>query len=136
MEKIQIVLAPLASFWLAMEGFMKATTFMNGMRETIISGVIGDHKLTIFHRETIFVDWCLSMIGFIISNTMLSIVIFLLSELVDGAQFAILAVALTTFLGAILFMICGISDYRAISRTLRHAKRDSKHEEFLDNKPN
>jgi hypothetical protein len=76
------------------------------------------------------------MIGFIISNVMLSKVIFLLSILVPDAQFAIQAVALTTFLGVILFMICEISDCRTISRTLRHAKRDSKHEEFLDNKPN
>lgn len=118
-ETIQAVLAPLASFWVVLEGYMKATSFVNNMRETIITGVIGSTQLTIEHRKAIFVDWCLSMIGFMISNTLFAWVIASLAKLVPKGAEGIYGVALITFLGVLLFLVCGISDFRAIRYALK-----------------
>ena len=121
-ETIQIVLAPLAAFWVAMEGFNKTATFVNGMRDTIMSGVMGSTQLTLHHRQAMFVDWRLSIIGFIVADIIFSAIIFSLAGIAQKVAIGIYGVALSTFLGAILFIICGISDYRAIKHTLEHAK--------------
>ena len=117
-ETIQAVLAPLSAFWVVMEGVMKASNFVNIMRDTIISGVQSGTQLTLHHRKAIFVDWCLSMLGFVISNLLLSGVIFSFAKLVPSVATGIYGVFLITFLGAILFIICGISDYKAIKHVL------------------
>jgi hypothetical protein len=121
-ETIQAALAPLAAFWIALEGFIKAANFVNGMRDTIILGVLGTSQLSFHHRQAIFTDWQLSVVGFISAGIMFSFIVFSLSGLAPRATIGIYAVALNTFLGAVLFLICSVSDYRAIRHALRQVE--------------
>jgi len=124
MNEIEIgtVLAPLAAFWVALEGFMKAATFANGMRDTIISGVQGTSKLTLAHRKTMFLDWRASMMAFILAAFMFAFIVVLLALDLDPnesyARYGVYGVVAFTSLGGILFAITGFFDYRTISESL------------------
>ncbi|MGZ5006784.1 MAG: hypothetical protein ACXWFI_02870 [Methylobacter sp.] len=118
-DAIQAALAPLAAFWIALDGITKMTQFVNGMREVIIMGVKDEIVLSLNHRKAMFYDWKLTMIGFIGATFMFSGVVFSLADLATQAAIGIYAVSVGICLGAVLFVLCGISDYRAISLALK-----------------
>ena len=115
---VEVVLAPLAAFWVSLDGMMKMVTFVNGMRDVIIAGVKDGIELSINHRRAIFTDWKLSMVGFVGTDVLLSGVVFSLAELVPDVRWGIYAVSLAVLIGAILFVLCGASDYKAINSAL------------------
>lgn len=117
-DQIQAALAPLGAFWIALEAMMKIASFVNAMRDTIMIGELNKTPLTLQHRQAIFVDWQLTMVGFILADAVFSFVLYSLADVVSQAKIAMYGVAFTTFIGAIIFTACGIFDYKAIKRTL------------------
>jgi len=115
---VEVVLAPLAAFWVLLDGMMKMVTFVNGMRDVIITGVKDGVELSNNHRRAIFTDWKLSMVGFVGTDVLLSGVVFSLAKLVPDVRWGIYAVSLAVLIGAILFVFCGVSDYKAINSAL------------------
>ena len=117
-EAIQAALAPLAAFWIALDGVIKMTKFVNDMRETIIFGVRDKAELSLHHRQAMFVDWKLSMVSFVGATFFFSGIVFSLADIVPKASIGIYGVSLSVLLGSVLFTICGVSDYRAIKLAL------------------
>ena len=129
MDTLQSAFLPLGAFWVAFQAIQGSTSFVNGMRETIVTGQLNGVSLTIRHRHAIRFDWLLSMCSTVFALFLFSGVIFWLAlhtQAPLNVSPAMIAVGVSTFLGGLLFTICGISDYRLIQFTLRDATLKSK----------
>ena len=126
MSVLESYFLPLGAFWVAIQTILGSITFVNSMRETIVTGQYDGAPLTIRHRYAMRFDWILSMIGLISALFMFSIVIFWLAYAQANTfggeiSVAMVIVGITTFIGGILFVLCGISDHRLMQFVLRNA---------------
>ena len=126
MDILQSAFLPLGAFWIALQTITSSVTFVNGMRETIVTGQYDGNPLSVRHRYAIRYDWILSMCGITLMLLTFSVVIFWLAysqAFTTGEEIsvAMIIVGVATFFGGILFILCGISDYRLIQWTLRDA---------------
>ena len=126
MSTLEYYFLPLGAFWVAIQTILGSIAFVNNMRETIVTGQYDGVPLTIRHRYAMRFDWTLSMIGLISGLFMFSIVIFWLAYAQANAlggkiSVAMLIVGIATFLGGVLFVLCGISDHRLMQFVLRNA---------------
>src|SRR6266446_2849446 len=79
MDTIQSALLPLGAFWITFSALQSAASFVNEMRETIVTGYKGNQVLTVRHRKAMFFDWRLAMVGTIIAAFTFSGLIFFVS---------------------------------------------------------
>jgi hypothetical protein len=124
-DLIQGALAPLAAFWVALDGFMKAATFANGIRDTIIIGAKDGEKLTLEHRTAMCLDWSVSTAALVVASFLFSAIVYHLgvglvrSSSRKDTAYGAYAIAAFTLLGGVLFMVSGISDFLTIRGSLR-----------------
>lgn len=111
---IKDAFSPLFAYWVATEGFVNMANFVNSMRDSVISARLNGQVISHLHRETIRVDWTLTMFGFIFASLGFSAVLWLLTPTTASASVATRAASVVTFLGSILFAACALSDARAM----------------------
>ena len=117
-------IAPLAAFWVALDGFLKIAAFTNGLRDSILSGKIGANDITLAHKRVLYIDWKLTMAGYTKTVVVFGFILLRLAEL-TGSKVSIQGLAFTVFVGAILFVICGIHDSQAIRQCIRNQANDA-----------
>jgi hypothetical protein len=74
-------LAPLAAFWVALDGFLKIAAFTNGLRDSILSGKIGANDITLAHKRVLYIDWKLTMAGYTGTVVVFGFILLRLAEL-------------------------------------------------------
>ncbi|MFM9046970.1 MAG: hypothetical protein ACKOOH_04830 [Cyanobium sp.] len=116
-------IAPLAAFWVALDGFLKIAAFTNGLRDSILSGKIGSNDITLAHKRVLYIDWKLTMAGYTGTVVVFGFILLGLAGL-TGSKVPIQGLAFTVFVGAILFVICGIHDSRAIQQCITRQAND------------
>jgi hypothetical protein len=131
MDNIQLLLLPLGVFWVSFSSLLTAASFVNEMRETIVAGTSkAGRPLSVQHRKTMFLDWCLSMILAITASLIFSCLIFWIAihirhqEQLRSVAGLLMAVAAFPLLASIGLSVCGTSDFRLIQRTLRKAQAE------------
>jgi hypothetical protein len=58
-------ITPVVGLWAVHNVILASAEFVNKMRETVISGMRDNNKITPDHRRAILIDWSLSMIAVI-----------------------------------------------------------------------
>jgi hypothetical protein len=131
MDNVQLLLLPLGVFWVSFSSLLSAASFVNEMRETIVAGTNkAGRMLTVRHRKTMFLDWCLSMLLAITAALIFSGLIFWIAihiralEQLRSVAGLLMAVATFPLLASIGLSICGASDFRLIQRTLQQAEAE------------
>ena len=115
---------PLASFWAAFNSLIKAADFVNGIRDVVITGSKNQVTLTPRLRKAMLFDWFLSMFGTIFTCVAFSAIIAWMGFYIDDktgetavAQIMWLVAAFPGA-GGLLFVLCGISDFRAMTHAI------------------
>ena len=117
-------LIPLGAFWTLFSALMDAGSFANGIRDSVVIGRIDGVLLTLPHRQSMFLDWQLTMCG-IIAGALLFGAIIIWMSLHIRRHAAKRSLWLVTFLVGVfplavagLFATCAVSDYRLIIAVL------------------
>jgi len=63
MGALEAVVLPLATFWVVVSTMQSAATFVNGLREQVVTGGNERCAYTLAHRKALYLDWQLSMLG-------------------------------------------------------------------------
>ena len=103
---------------------LKIAAFTNGLRDSILSGKIGANDITLAHKRVLYIDWKLTMAGYTGTVVVFGFILLRLAEL-TGSKVSIQGLALSVFVGAILFVICGIHDSRAIQQCITRQANDA-----------
>lgn len=116
----------LVGFWAATKSLLDASAFVNDLRDTVTIGVKGDQSLSLAHRKALRLDWLLTMFGAVGFPLAFSGILFAVAASVDEALKLVHAVlhivAYIPLIGSLLFVICGISDWRLMNDAIRKAK--------------
>jgi hypothetical protein len=107
----------LAGIWAATSSMLTASAFVNDLRDTVVIGIKNDERLSPMHRRVLVYDWLLTMSGAVAFPLMYSA--FLIVVVLAGGpgaprpfQIVLLGVAVVPALGSLLFLLCGIADWR------------------------
>lgn len=128
-EDLEMFLLPLAGFWAIFDSLSKAIESVNRMRETILIGQMDGKRLTLEHRKAMFLDWCLTMTGVIGASVLFSGIVFWIQHHVkthphvSEISTLLVCVALFPLISAFFFVVCGVSDFKLIHKTLFRADR-------------
>jgi hypothetical protein len=118
----------LGGFWAATKSLLDASAFVNDLRDTVTMGVKGHHSLSLRHRKALRLDWLLTMFGAVAFPLAFSGILFAVAGSVDEKQELVHAVlhvvAYIPLIGSLLFVICGISDWRLMSDAIKNAKSE------------
>lgn len=124
---VETAVLPLATFWVIVSTLQSAATFVNTMREQVVSGGSDRRLFTLAHRRAIYLDWQLSMLGTIAAAFGFAGLVFAIAHRLEhvpgGATMEpiLWVVALFPLLGGALFIVCGISDRRLMRMALESA---------------
>ena len=130
MDTLQTALLPLGAFWATFSSLQSAAAFTNELRETIVTGHKAGKALTAAHRRTIFLDWSLSMVAAIgAAFTFGGIILWISFHIRPDPALAraapiLMTISLFPLLAGAFLIVCGISDFRLIRRTLRQAEEE------------
>jgi hypothetical protein len=107
----------LAGFWAATTSMLNASKFVNDLRDTVVIGRKDGKDLLLPHRRVLAYDWLLTMSGAVAFPLMYSV--FLMVVVFAGGQggnppiqIALYGIACVPALGSLLFLLCGIADWR------------------------
>jgi hypothetical protein len=121
----------LAGIWAATKAMLDATAFVNALRDTVVIGRKDGETLTHSHRRTLRNDWLLTMIGAVLFPAMYSAFLFVITfagtaDLAVPFQFVLGGVACIPLIGSVLFVICGVGDWRLMQQALEKREGPSK----------
>jgi hypothetical protein len=131
METLGLSLIPLAVFWASFNSLIKAAEFVNSIRDDILSGMKNGSILSIKAKQAMLFDWILAMIGTVVTSVTFALVILWMGDYVSENDFpdvglAISSQAVVPVLGTFLFILCGISDYKAMRHEMENSKSSLK----------
>ena len=121
MQLLAQFIAPIVSLWVIHSAIFTSAAFVNGMRETVISGRHGRDKMSVEHRIQMLKDWRLCIAATIL-------VCFIFSGIVAAASFTtseILmqwvggALAIYSFACGVGFIICAKGDDKLMEMAIR-----------------
>jgi hypothetical protein len=114
----------LAGIWAATNAMLSASGFVNDLRDTVVLGAKSGTKLTARHRRVLMYDWLLTMLGAIVFPLMysafLAVVVCAGDRGVPLFRVVLLGVASVPALGSMLFLLCGIADWRLMRAAAAH----------------
>jgi hypothetical protein len=114
----------LAGIWAATKAMLEATAFVNALRDTVVIGRKDGETLTHSHRRTLRNDWLLTMIGAVLFPIMYSAFLFVIifagtADVPMPFRLVLGGVACIPIFGSVLFVICGVGDWRLMQQALR-----------------
>lgn len=124
-DGISLSVIPIATFWAAFNSLFRAAEFVNGIRDTVIIGKKDNVILSESLRNAMLFDWVLSMVGAIALSLLFAAVIiwmgFYILNMSETSQiaYALWMIGSAPILGAVLFVCCGISDFRAMRQAIQ-----------------
>src|SRR5687768_17441824 len=131
MGTLEAAVLPLATFWVIVSTIQSAATFVNNMREQVVTGGSERCSFTLAHRRALFLDWKLSMLGTIASAFgfagLIVVVAQQLSKMPGATAVVSIFYAVAAFpaLGGLLFIVCAVSDIKLMNRALREAAAEA-----------
>jgi len=112
----------LGGIWAAGKGMLDASSFVNGLRDAVVTGVKDGVALTFPHRRTLRIDWLLTMMGTVLFPVVYSVLLFVIADRLKtslgGLHTVLLVVCVVPLAGSILFTCCGVLDWRLMSSVL------------------
>jgi hypothetical protein len=123
-ESFRTVVGSLLVFHLAI---FYSVRFVNGIRESIITGRTHDRAMTVGHRSLLLLDWAMCMGGCICFVLVYGGVVFWFSSRLDdlGSAWLLMAVGGYALFAGAGMVVCGIYDARFMFEALAAARRGS-----------
>jgi hypothetical protein len=125
-QQITQLLTPVAGLWVVHNAMIVSAKFVNNMRETIATGYYEDRILSVDHKRAMLIDWTLSMGGlvatcFLFSGILLSACVWVPME--PFLKWSIIAIGVYPILGALLFGVCAVWDYKLMRKKINETPR-------------
>ena len=121
MDSLGLSVIPLASFWAAFNSMVKVAEFVNSIRDSVLSGMKNNAKLSHKARRCMFFDWKLAMVGVISSSMTFELIMIWMGHYIYeyGGEISVIGcvvgiTASVPLLGSVLFILCGVSYYRTM----------------------
>ncbi|HVT60343.1 MAG TPA: hypothetical protein VHR45_18365 [Thermoanaerobaculia bacterium] len=116
-------IAILAGVWANWNSVIQAARFVNDLRESVVTGQKGNRHLTLDHRRAMRFDWLLTMAGAIAVSVVFGVILLgiVLASVPASDRIlkgVLLLLGLTPILGAVLFVLCGVNDWRLMGKAL------------------
>lgn len=122
MEPLTQFIAPILSLWVIHNAIFASAKFVNGMRETVISGFHGGNPISPKHRRAIRLDWRLCMLATVLVCAIFGLLVLLVGEQIledQRLEWVPIAIAAYPFGCAVGFSICWITDHKLMREVER-----------------